>query len=106
MEDKKGRAVACQLCINSSTRVQDMDAHGMRKRCRHTITEAEKKMLLTFVNGRRWKLQVGSKEQQTRNSQRFLSLFLLFFWMVHTRGRRYSLSPSLVIPSRRLNHNT
>ena len=49
MEDKNGRAVACQLCIHISTRVQDMHAHGMRKRCRHTITEAEKKTLPTFI---------------------------------------------------------
>ena len=32
------------------------------------------------VNGR-WKLQVGSKEQQMSHSQKFLILFLLFFWM-------------------------
>ena len=49
------------------------------------------------VNGRWWKLQVGSKEQQTSHSQRFLILFLLFFWMVHTGGRCYSLSPSLAL---------
>ena len=49
------------------------------------------------VNGRRWKLQVGSKEQQTSHSQRFLILFLLFFWMVHTGGRCSSLSPSLTL---------
>ena len=48
------------------------------------------------VNGR-WKLQVGSKEQQMSHSQRFLILFLLFFWMVHTRGRCSSLSPSLAL---------
>ena len=48
------------------------------------------------VNGG-WKLQVGSKEQQTSHSQRFLILFLLFFWMVHTRGRCSSLSPSLAL---------
>ena len=44
-----------------------------------------------------WKLQVGSKEQQTSHSQRFLILFLLFFWMVHTRGRCYSLSLSFAL---------
>ena len=50
MEEKKGGAVARQLCINSNTRVyQDMPAHGMRERCRHTITEVEKKMLPTFT---------------------------------------------------------
>ena len=44
MEEKKGGAAAHQLCINSNTRVrQDMHAHGMRERCRHTVTEAEKK---------------------------------------------------------------
>ena len=50
------------------------------------------------VNGR-WKLQVGSKEQQTSHSQRFLILFLLFFWikMVHARGRCYSLWLSLAL---------
>ena len=48
------------------------------------------------VNGR-WNLQVGSKEQQTSHSQRFLILFLLFFWMVHARGRCSSLSPSLAL---------
>ena len=44
------------------------------------------------VNGRWWMLQVGSKEQQTNHSQRFLILFLLFFWMVHASC--YSLTPS------------
>ena len=39
-----------------------------------------------YINGR-WKLQIGSKEQQTSHSHRFLILFLLFFWMVHTTGR-------------------
>ena len=48
------------------------------------------------VNGR-WKLQVGSKEQQLSHRQRFLILFLLFFWMVHTRDYCYSLSPSLAL---------
>ena len=51
------------------------------------------------VNGRWWKLQVGSKEQQTSHSQRFLILFLRFFWMVHARGRCSSLSPSLALNS-------
>ena len=46
------------------------------------------------VSGR-WKLQVGSKEQQRSHSQRFLILFLLFFWMVHTRE-------VVVLPSRLL----
>ena len=32
---------------------------------------------------------------QPSHSQRFLILFHLFFWMVHARGRCYSLSPSL-----------
>ena len=50
MEEKKGGAAARQLCINSNTRVhQDMHAHGMRERCRHTVTETEKKMLPTFT---------------------------------------------------------
>ena len=50
LEEKKGRAAARQLCINSNTRVcQDMHAHGMRERCRHTITEAEKKTSPTFT---------------------------------------------------------
>ena len=32
MEEKKGRAAARQLCINSNTRVrQDMHGHGMRE---------------------------------------------------------------------------
>ena len=44
-----------------------------------------------------WKLQVGSKEQQMSHSQRFLILFLLFFWMVHTRDCCYSLAPSLAL---------
>ena len=44
MEEKKGGAAAHQLCINSNTRVrQDMHAHGLRERCRHTVTDAEKK---------------------------------------------------------------
>ena len=43
------------------------------------------------------KLQVGSKEQQTNHSQRFLILFLLFFWMVHARGRWYCLSLFLAL---------
>ena len=47
------------------------------------------------VNGQWWKLQVGSKEQQTSHSQRFQILFLLFFWMVHTTG-------VVVLPSRLL----
>ena len=51
MEEKKGGAAARQLCINSNTRVrQDMHAHGKRElRCRHTITEAEKKTSPTFT---------------------------------------------------------
>ena len=50
MEEKKGGAAACQLCINSNTRVrQDMHAHGMRKGCRHTVTEAKKKTSPTFT---------------------------------------------------------
>ncbi len=50
MEEKKGGAAARQLCINSNTRVrQDMHAHGMRERCRHTVTEAEKKTSPTFT---------------------------------------------------------
>ena len=42
-------------------------------------------------------MQVGSKEQQTSHSQRFLILFLRFFWMVHARGHCSSLSPSLAL---------
>ena len=50
MEEKKGGAAARQLCINSNTRVrQDMYAHCTRERCRHTITEAEKKTSPTFT---------------------------------------------------------
>ena len=50
MEENKGGAAARQLCINSNTRVrQDMHAHGLRERCRHTVTEAEKKMSPTFT---------------------------------------------------------
>ena len=51
MEEKKGGAAARQLCINSNTRVrQDRHARGKReRRYRHTITEAEKKMLPTFT---------------------------------------------------------
>ena len=50
MEEKKGGAAARHLCINSNTRArQDMHAHGMRERCRHTITEAEKKTSPTFT---------------------------------------------------------
>ena len=50
MEEKKGGAAARQLSINDNTRVrQDMHAHGMRERCRHTITEAEKKMSPSFT---------------------------------------------------------
>ena len=53
MEEKKGGAAAHQLCINSNTRVrQDMLAHGMHKRCRHTITETEKKTSPTFTTTR------------------------------------------------------
>ena len=48
MEEKKGGAAARQLCINSNTRVrQDMHAHGMHERCRHTVTE--KKTSPTFT---------------------------------------------------------
>ena len=32
------------------------------------------------VNGRWWKLQAGSKEQQTNHSQRFLLYFFFFFF--------------------------
>ena len=50
MEEKMGGAAAHQLCINSNTRVnQDMHAHGMHERCRHTVTEAEKKTSPTFT---------------------------------------------------------
>ena len=50
MEEKKGGAAAHQLCIYSNTHVcQDMHAHGMCERCRHTITEMEKKTLPTFT---------------------------------------------------------
>ena len=51
MEEKKGGAAARQLCIISNTRVrQDMHDHGKRElRCRHTVTEAEKKTSLTFT---------------------------------------------------------
>ena len=50
MEEKKGGAAARQLCINSNTRVrQDMHAHGSPERCRHTVTEAEKKTSPTFT---------------------------------------------------------
>ena len=47
---EKGGAAARQLDINSNTRArQNMHAHGTRERCRHTITEAEKKMSPTFT---------------------------------------------------------
>ena len=47
---EKGGAAARQLDINSNTRArQDMHAHGMRKRCRHTITDVEKKTAPTFT---------------------------------------------------------
>ena len=50
MEEKKGRAAARQLRINSNTRVhQDMHAKCMCKRCKYTIIEAEKKMSSTFT---------------------------------------------------------
>ena len=51
------------------------------------------------VDGRWWKLQVGSKEQQTSHSQRFLIFisFFFFLWMVYTRGRCSSLSSSLAL---------
>ena len=39
------------------------------------------------VNGR-WKLRVGSKEQQTSHSQRFLILFLLLFWMKKKKNKK------------------
>ena len=41
-----GGAAACQLCTNRSTRRvrRDMHAHGTCERCRHAITEAEKKV--------------------------------------------------------------
>ena len=44
---EKGGAAACQLDINSNTHArQDMHAHGMCERCRHTTAEAEKKTRL------------------------------------------------------------
>ena len=47
---KRAGAAARQLSINSNTRVrQDMHAHGMHERCRHTVTEAEKKTSPTFT---------------------------------------------------------
>ena len=47
---KKGGAATCQLDINSNTCAhQDMHGHGMHERCRHTITEAEKKTLPIFT---------------------------------------------------------
>ena len=47
---EKGGAAARQLDINSNTRArQDMHAHGTGERCRHTITEAEKKTSPTFT---------------------------------------------------------
>ena len=51
MEEKKGGAAARQLRINSNTRVrQDMHAHGMRERCRHTSSNKQRKKLrLTFT---------------------------------------------------------
>ena len=50
MEEKKGGAAARQLCINSNTRVrQGVHVDGMRERCRHTVTEAEKKTSPTFT---------------------------------------------------------
>ena len=50
MEERKGAAAARQLCININTRVrQDMHDHGKRERCRHTVTETEKKMSPTFT---------------------------------------------------------
>ena len=63
----------------------------------HTKYQGNVLMFTDCVNGRWWQLQVGSKEQQTSHTQRFLILFLLFFWMVHTRGLCYSLSPSLAL---------
>ena len=47
-----------------------------------------------IVNGRWRKLQVGSKEQQTSHSQRFLILFLLFLW--------WYMREVVVLPSRLL----
>ena len=50
MEEKKGGAAARQLSINNNTRVrQDIHAHGLRERCRHTVTEAKKKTSPTFT---------------------------------------------------------
>ena len=58
MEEKKGGAAARQLCINSNTCVcQDMHAHGMRERCRHTITEVEKKTSHTFTTTCVWGME-------------------------------------------------
>ena len=58
MEEKKGWAAARQSCINSNTRVcQDMQAHGMHKRCKHTVTEAEKKTLPTFTTTCVWGME-------------------------------------------------
>ena len=58
MEEKKGGAAARQLRINSNTRVrQDMHAHGMRERCGHTVTEAEKKTSPTFTTTCVWGME-------------------------------------------------
>ena len=50
MEEKKGGAAARQLSINNNTRVrQYIHAHGLREKCRHTVTEAKKKTSPTFT---------------------------------------------------------
>ena len=67
-----------------------------RRRCPVPFLALKNIINYISVNGR-WKYQVGSKEQQTSHIQRFLVLFLLFFLMVHARGRCYSLSLSLAL---------
>ena len=49
MEEKKGGAAAHQLCINSNTHVhQDMHAHGMRERYRHTVTSRKENVAYLY----------------------------------------------------------
>ena len=55
-------------------------------------------IIIIIVNGRWRKLQVGSKEQQTSHSQRFLSDFISSFLLDGTYERSCSsLSPSLAL---------
>ena len=57
MEEKKGRAAACQLCINSKLVCWDIHAHGMHERRRHAVTEAEKKTSPTFTTPCVWDME-------------------------------------------------